>query len=87
MACALCISNAPRRVVFPPRMIGFCRLNSILSAKLTSFFVTTVLEPPDLAGYKIKTPTNSGIMPSMKYCEGIADKLSGPADMELLVAQ
>jgi len=49
--------------------------------------VTTVPEAPDLAGYKIKTPTNSGIMPSMKYCEGIADKLSGPADMELLVAQ
>jgi len=49
--------------------------------------VTTVPEAPDLAGYKIKTPTNSGIMPPMKYCEGIADKLSSPPDMELLVAQ
>jgi len=49
--------------------------------------VTTVPEAPDLAGYKIKTPTNSGIMPPMKHCEGIADKLSSPPDMELLVAQ
>ena len=40
--------------------------------------MTTVPEAPDLAGYKIKTPTNSGIMPPMKHCEGIADKLSSP---------
>jgi len=35
-----------------------------------------VPEAPDLAGYKIKTPTNSGIVPPMKFWEIVADKLS-----------
>ena len=47
MACALCTSNAPRPVAFPLRLTGSCPLNRTLSAKLTSFFVTTVLEPSD----------------------------------------
>jgi hypothetical protein len=40
-----------------------------------------------LASHKLKTPTNSGIMPLMKKGEVIADELSGPADMQLRVAQ
>ena len=56
MACALCTSNAPRPVAFPLRLTGSCPLNRTPSARLTSFFVTTVLEPLSRShGSKAKT--------------------------------
>ena len=60
MACALCTSNAPRPVAFPPRLIGSCPSNRTPSAKLTSFFVTTVLEPSDPPLDKTKMPKTAG---------------------------
>jgi hypothetical protein len=53
MACALCVSNAPRLVAFPLRLIGFCRLNQTLSVKEIFFFATTVSEGADPTRNKI----------------------------------
>src|SRR6476620_2842647 len=66
MDCALCTSNAPRPVAFPPRLIGSCPLNRTPSAKSTSVFVTTVLEPSDPPSTKSKCRRRPVFVPTVR---------------------
>jgi len=63
MAYALCILDAPRPVAFPRRLTGSFPLNRTLSAKLISFFVTTVLEPSESTLRQNQNAEDAGFRP------------------------